>query len=127
MSLENYEDFDENQLKILERYVTNTQSHIFVLKNLPEVIKGALFSRYSRSNLGLRSLLLKEFVSNNDESGFASVVGYNDNEKDKEDQTACTTRFNTAHSYMYMPTIGSSRRASALPRGDAHADPRTVH
>ena len=38
-----YEEFTEAQVKILERYVTNTKSNIFALKNLPEVIKGALF------------------------------------------------------------------------------------
>ena len=63
MLTDNYEEFTENQLKILKRYVTNSSSHIFVLRNLPEVIKGALFSRYSRSNLGLRTLLLKEFIT----------------------------------------------------------------
>src|ERR1700733_1827835 len=78
MFLEDYEEFTENQIKTLERYVTSTTSHIFALRNLPEVIKGALFSRYSRSSLGLRSLLLKEFVSNNDESSFATIVGMND-------------------------------------------------
>lgn len=74
MLLEDYEEFTENQIKILERYVTNTRSHIFALRNLPEVIKGALFSRYSRSSLGLRSLFLKEFVSNNEESEFAAIA-----------------------------------------------------
>lgn len=75
MFSEDYETFTENQLRILDRYVTNTRSHIFALRNLPEVIKGALFSRYSRSNLGLRSLFLKEFVGNSDESAFDSIVG----------------------------------------------------
>lgn len=75
MLTEDYEDFTENQIKILNRYVTNTNSHIFVLRNLPEVIKGALFSRYSRSSLGLRSLLLKEFISNTEETAFDSIVG----------------------------------------------------
>lgn len=70
-----YEEFTEQQIKILKRYVTNTSSHIFCLRNLPEVIKGALFSRYSRSNLGLRSLLLKEFITNEEESGFADIAG----------------------------------------------------
>ena len=59
MLTDDYEEFTESQLKTLKRYVTNTSSHVFVLRNLPEVIKGALFSRYSRSNLGLRSLLLR--------------------------------------------------------------------
>lgn len=75
MLLDDYEEFTDQQKKILERYVTNTSSHIFVLRNLPEVIKGALFSRYSRSNLGLRSLLLKEFISNDEESAFLSITG----------------------------------------------------
>lgn len=75
MLTDNYEEFTESQLNILKRYVTNSSSHIFVLRNLPEVIKGALFSRYSRSNLGLRSLLLKEFITNNDEAAFESIVG----------------------------------------------------
>ena len=74
---DNYEEFSESQVQILKSYVTNTSSHIFVLRNLPEVIKGALFSRYSRSNLGLRTLLLKEFITNSEESAFADIVGTN--------------------------------------------------
>lgn len=82
MLLDDYEEFTEKQLKVLERYVTNTSSHIFVLRNLPEVIKGALFSRYSRSSLGLRSLLLKEFISNEDETSFSAIVGQEEHEED---------------------------------------------
>jgi len=67
-----YEEFTESQKKILSHYVTNTHSNIFALRNLPEVIKGALFSRYSRSSLGLRSLLLKEFIFN-EETSFHSI------------------------------------------------------
>lgn len=88
MLLDDYEDFSDSQRKILDKYVTNTSGHIFVLRNLPEVIKGALFSRYSRSNLGLRSLLLKEFISNNEESSFLSIVGENADEASKGDQSA---------------------------------------
>lgn len=72
--IEEYEEFTEDQLKILNRYVTNTTSNIFALRNLPEVIKGALFSRYSRSSLGLRSLLLKDFILN-EETAFQSIAG----------------------------------------------------
>ena len=89
MLTDNYEEFTESQLKILTRYVTNSSSHIFVLRNLPEVIKGALFSRYSRSNLGLRTLLLKEFITNNDEASFESIVGKstaNDEERQAHEQ-----------------------------------------
>jgi len=67
-------EFTESQIKILEHFVTNTISNIFVLRNLPEVIKGALFSRYSRSTLGLRALLLKEFILNED-TAFSAIAG----------------------------------------------------
>ena len=77
MLLDDYEEFTDEQIKILEKYVTNTRGHIYVLRNLPEVIKGALFSRYSRSNLGLRTLLLKEFIGNSDETSFESITGSN--------------------------------------------------
>jgi thymidylate synthase ThyX len=71
---EDYEEFTPQQLTILSQYVSHTSSNVFALTNLPEVIKGALFSRYSRSNLGLRSLLLKEFILN-EETGFDGIVG----------------------------------------------------
>lgn len=76
------EEFTESQIKILEHFVTSATSNIFVLRNLPEVIKGALFSRYSRSTLGLRALLLKEFILNQD-TAFSSIVGkYSDSDTD---------------------------------------------
>ncbi len=81
--LNDYEEFSESQLKIIKKYVTNTSSHIFCLRNLPEVIKGALFSRYSRSSLGLRSLLLKEFILN-EETAFSSISGLKEEENDNE-------------------------------------------
>ena len=81
---EGYEEFTESQIKILNRYVTNTNSNIFGLRNLPEVIKGALFSRYSRSSLGLRSLLLKEFVLN-EETAFLAISGPSHTENEEQD------------------------------------------
>jgi thymidylate synthase ThyX len=77
--LEDYEDFTETQVAILQKYVTSTRSNIFALINLPEVIKGALFSRYSRSTLNLRTLLLKDFISN-DETLFQQIVSTQKND-----------------------------------------------
>ena len=71
---QHYEEYTESQRRLLDRFVTNTNSNVFVLRNLPEVIKGALFSRYSRSTLGLRSLLLREFIQN-DETAFQAILG----------------------------------------------------
>ncbi|HSK97234.1 MAG TPA: FAD-dependent thymidylate synthase [Euzebyales bacterium] len=42
-------------------YVSNLDRHVFVLRDLPEVTKGAVFARYSRSSKPLRRLLLDEF------------------------------------------------------------------
>ena len=66
------EVFTTEEKKILSSYVSNTDRSIFALTNLPEVIKGALFSRYSRSTLGLRSLLLRDFIQEK-ESKFSEI------------------------------------------------------
>ncbi len=68
------ETFTPEQKSLLESYVTNTDRSVFVLTNLPEVIKGALLSRYSRSTLGLRNLLLKEFILS-ENAEFSSIQG----------------------------------------------------
>jgi hypothetical protein len=48
------ENFTEEEKRLLAPYVSNMDKPIFVLRNLPEVVKGALFSRYSRSAKSLR-------------------------------------------------------------------------
>ena len=80
--MNDYEEFSESQLNMIKKYVTNTSSRIFCLRNLPEVIKGALFSRYSRSSLGLRSLLLKEFILS-EETGFESISNQKPGDSDQ--------------------------------------------
>lgn len=55
------EEFTPEEQDILKQYVTNTDGPVFALINLPEVVKGALFARYSRSTKSLRRLLLDEF------------------------------------------------------------------
>jgi thymidylate synthase ThyX len=84
---ESGEAFSESEIKTLEYFVSNTDSNIFVLRNLPEVIKGALFSRYSRSTLGLRALLLKEFILP-DDSAFADIAGRQTDADSANKQTA---------------------------------------
>ena len=46
---------------------------MFALVNLPEVVKGALFARYSRSPKSLRRLFLDEFVNDLDIEGDESI------------------------------------------------------
>ncbi|NOK62551.1 MAG: thymidylate synthase [Chloroflexi bacterium AL-W] len=66
--------FNENEQTLLAPFVTDLDQSVFGLRNLPEVVKGALFSRYSRSDKSLRRILLDEFI-NAPESGFAAIVG----------------------------------------------------
>src|SRR5580698_2096740 len=67
------ESFTDEEAEILRRYVTTLDGPVFALVNLPEVVKGALFARYSRSAKTLRRLFLDEFVGDLDVSGDASV------------------------------------------------------
>jgi thymidylate synthase ThyX len=55
------EVFTEEERTALRPYFTNLDGSVFALVNLPEVVKGALFARYSRSDKSLRRLFLDEF------------------------------------------------------------------
>jgi len=67
------EQFSDDESSILRRYFTNLDLPVFALVNLPEVVKGALFARYSRTAKSLRRLFLDEFVSDLDLTGDESV------------------------------------------------------
>ena len=58
---------------MLRRYFTNLDGPVFALVNLPEVVKGALFARYSRSPKSLRRLFLDEFVGDLDIAGDQTI------------------------------------------------------
>jgi thymidylate synthase ThyX len=55
------EEFTDEERRLLSPYFTNLDSPVFALVHLPEVTKGALFARYSRSAKSLRRLFLDEF------------------------------------------------------------------
>ncbi len=67
------EDFTPAEADVLRRYFTNLDQPVFALVNLPEVVKGALFARYSRSSKSLRRLFLDEFVGDLDISGDETI------------------------------------------------------
>lgn len=67
------EDFTTAETDVLRHYFTNLDLPVFALVNLPEVVKGALFARYSRSPKSLRRLFLDEFVGDLDISGDQAV------------------------------------------------------
>ncbi|MEX2659297.1 MAG: FAD-dependent thymidylate synthase, partial [Acidimicrobiales bacterium] len=63
------EEWTAEEAEVLRRYVTNLDGPVFALVNLPEVVKGALFARYSRTHKSLRRLFLDEFVGELDVEG----------------------------------------------------------
>ncbi len=67
------EQFTDEERAILRRYFSNLDGPVFALVNLPEVVKGALFARYSRSAKSLRRLFLDEFVGELDTSGDETI------------------------------------------------------
>lgn len=60
------EQFPAETQEVLSHYFTNSDKNTFVLINLPEVVKGAMFSRYSRSAKSARRIFLDEFLQNKD-------------------------------------------------------------
>jgi thymidylate synthase ThyX len=88
------QSLNSEEITLLSNFVTNTDRPIFALRNLPEVVKGALFSRYSRSEKGLRQILLDEFIKVS-ESGFAEIVGHSslsNGESEASDQIVATQK-----------------------------------
>ncbi|WP_315792008.1 FAD-dependent thymidylate synthase [Fischerella sp. JS2] len=77
------ESLTEQESLLLHPFITNSDRAVFGLRNLPEVVKGALFSRYSRSDKSLRRILLDEFIKA-PEASFARIVsGGSDNGADQ--------------------------------------------
>jgi thymidylate synthase ThyX len=69
------ETFTADERRALEPYFTNIDRPVFCLVNLPEVVKGALFARYSRSAKSLRRLFLDEFHDEVAAGGTTTDVG----------------------------------------------------
>ncbi len=67
------EPFTSAETAILARFFTNVDRPVFGLINLPEVVKGALFARYSRSSKSVRRLFLDEFMAN-PETGIETIA-----------------------------------------------------
>lgn len=61
-----HDELSPQEKAILARFCTDVEGDVFVLTNLPEIVKGTLFSRYSRSPKSLKRLLLDEFIGNTD-------------------------------------------------------------
>jgi thymidylate synthase ThyX len=71
------EPFTPAETAVLDRFFTNVDRPVFGLINLPEVVKGALFARYSRSSKSVRRLFLDEFMAN-PETGIEVIASHLD-------------------------------------------------
>ncbi len=69
------EIFTPDERRLLGPYFTNLDGPVFALVNLPEVVKGALFARYSRSAKSLRRLFLDEFLDRAAEAPAGPSIG----------------------------------------------------
>ncbi len=63
------EEFTPEDRARLAPHFTNLDGPVFALVDLPEVVKGALFARYSRSRKSLRRLFLDEFADDSAATG----------------------------------------------------------
>ncbi len=57
---------------MLERFLTDPDGDVFALTGLPEVVKGAIFARYSRSPSGVKDLLVNEFSGDLGDDGVSA-------------------------------------------------------
>ncbi|HEY7667127.1 MAG TPA: FAD-dependent thymidylate synthase [Actinomycetota bacterium] len=69
------EAFTEDERALLARHFTDLDGPVFALTNLPEVVKGALFARYSRTRKSLRRLFLDEFAEDVGPAGELTRAG----------------------------------------------------
>src|SRR5829696_146902 len=68
------DEFTADERARLAPHFTDLDGSVFALTDLPEVVKGALFARYSRSPKSLRRLWLDEFGGNAEAGGATGVV-----------------------------------------------------
>ena len=81
------ESFTDDERAILSRFFTNTDLPVFAIVNLPEIVKGAMFARYSRTHMSLRRLFLKEFYEQ-PEIGIQAIADKSTQDAVSEDAVA---------------------------------------
>jgi thymidylate synthase ThyX len=69
------ESFSDDEQRRLESHFTNLDRPVFCVVNLPEVVKGALFARYSRYPGTLRRLFLDEFAAEGGGADASAEIG----------------------------------------------------
>lgn len=64
----------DEEVRLLNHFVTNTNSNVYGFKNLPQVVMGAIFAAYSRSPLTAREILLKKFLGDEEFKRLAGTL-----------------------------------------------------
>ena len=64
MNFSSVYDFSDREKSILDQHFSNTDKHVFAIITPRQVDRGALMSRYSRSDKTMRKIFLDEFVTN---------------------------------------------------------------
>ena len=75
------EEFTDEERTVLGPHFSSLDGPVFALTNLPEVVKGALFARYSRTTRSLRRLFLDEFAGDVTAEGVVTATGQERAEK----------------------------------------------
>ena len=57
-------DFSDKEKSILDQHFSNSDKHVFAITTPRQVDRGALMSRYSRSDKTMRKIFLDEFIAN---------------------------------------------------------------
>lgn len=57
-------DFSDKEKSILDQHFSNSDKHVFAITTPRQVDRGALMSRYSRSDKTMRKIFLDEFATN---------------------------------------------------------------
>ena len=64
MNFNSVYDFSDQEKSILDQHFSNTDKHVFAITTPRQVDRGALMSRYSRSDKTMREIFLDEFITN---------------------------------------------------------------
>ena len=64
MNFNSVYDFSDREKSVLGQHFSNTDKHVFAITTPRQVDRGALMSRYSRSDKTMRKIFLDEFVTN---------------------------------------------------------------
>src|SRR4026207_1805468 len=64
MNFNSVYDFSDQEKSILDQHFSSTDKHVFAITTPRQVDRGALMSRYSRSDKTMREIFLDEFITN---------------------------------------------------------------